>query len=158
MSQKFERVQAGEKVFDWLLLLFSIGLLFEAYRIDGIPSLNSPGTFPVGLGLVMLASSVVILISHRRKRRDPRIRNALHEAQVFLYEHFQPHIVVFTCLAVAYLAAIVWASFYVSTYLFLAVTFIYFRQGKVVSSLIISAVAIAVIYVLFTLVFRVYLP
>lgn len=158
MSQKFERVQAGEKVFDWLLLLFSIGVLFEAYRIDGIPGLNSPGSFPVGLALVMLASSVVILISHRRKRRDPRIRNAFHEAQVFLYEHFQPHIVVFTFLAVAYLAAIVWASFYVSTYIFLAVTFIYFRQGKVVSSLIISAVAIAVIYALFTLVFRVYLP
>ncbi|WP_280547724.1 MULTISPECIES: tripartite tricarboxylate transporter TctB family protein [unclassified Halomonas] len=158
MSQKFERVQAGEKVFDWLLLLFSIGVLFEAYRIDGIPGLNSPGTFPVGLALVMLASSVVILVSHRHKRRDPRIRNAFHEAQVFLNEHFQPHIVVFTFLAVAYLAAIVWASFYVSTYLFLAVTFIYFRQGKVVSSLIISAVAIAVIYALFTLVFRVYLP
>lgn len=158
MSQRFERVQAGEKAFDWLLLLFSIGVLFKAYRIDGIPSINSPGSFPIGLALVMLASSVVILFSHRRKRRDPKIRGALHECQVFLYEHFQPHIVVFTFLAVAYLAAIAWASFYISTYLFLAVTFIYFRHGRVVSSLIISAVAIAVIYALFTLVFRVYLP
>ena len=36
--------------------------------------------------------------------------------------------------------------------------FIYFRGGKVVSSLIISGVSIAIIYALFTLVFRVYLP
>jgi hypothetical protein len=158
MSQEFERVQAGEKVFDWLLLLFSIGVLVEGYRIDGIPSLNSPGSFPFGLALIMLASSVVIIFSHRYKRRDPKIRNAQHEFQVFLYEHFQPHIVVFTFLTVAYLAAIIWVSFYISTYVFLAVTFIYFRQGKVLSSLLIAAAAIAVIYGLFTMVFRVYLP
>ncbi|WP_163558433.1 tripartite tricarboxylate transporter TctB family protein [Halomonas sp. NO4] len=158
MSQKFERVQAGEKVFDWLLLLLSIAVLIEAYRIDGIPGLNSPGSFPMGLAVIMLASSLVILASHRHKRRDPRIRNARHEFQVFFHEHFQPHIVVFTLFAVAYLAAIVWVSFYISTFFFLAVMFIYFRQGRVVSSLIIAAVAIAVIYGLFTLVFRVYLP
>jgi putative tricarboxylic transport membrane protein len=158
MSKQFERVLAGEKAFDWLLLLFSIGLFIEAYRIDGGLRLNSAGSFPVGLALVMLASAMVILVSHRHKQRDPRIRNGLHEAQVFLREHFQPHIVVFTLVAVIYLAAIVWASFYVSTFVFLTVMFIYFRQGKVLSSLIISSVALAVIYVLFTMVFRVYLP
>ncbi|MBB3192238.1 tripartite tricarboxylate transporter TctB family protein [Halomonas cerina] len=158
MSQKFERVQAGEKAFDWLLMLFSIGVLVEAYRIDGIPSLNSPGSFPVGLALVMIASSAVILFSHRHKRRDPRIRDARHEFQVFWKEHFQPHIVVFTLVAVAYLVAIVWFSFYVSTFLFLALLFIYYRQGRVISSLVIAGGSLAVIYVLFTLVFRVYLP
>ncbi|SDK11076.1 tripartite tricarboxylate transporter TctB family protein [Billgrantia gudaonensis] len=158
MSQKFERVQAGEKVFDWLLLLLSVGVLIEAYRIDGIPGLNSPGSFPMGLALIMLASSLVILASHRYKQRDPKIRNARHELLVFFHQHFQLHIVVFTLFAVAYLAAIVWVSFYVSTFFFLAVMFIYFRQGRVVSSLIIAALAIATIYGLFTLVFRVYLP
>ena len=158
MSKKIERVQAGEKVFDWLLLLFSLGVLIEAYRIDGGLRLNSAGSFPVGLALVMLAASATILASHRYKRRDPRIRTALHEAQVFLHEHFRPHIVVFSVVAVIYLAAIVWASFYVSTFVFLAAMFIYLRQGKVVGSLVITCVAIAVIYALFTLVFRVYLP
>ncbi|GHE22185.1 tripartite tricarboxylate transporter TctB family protein [Halomonas urumqiensis] len=158
MSKKIERVQAGEKVFDWLLLLFSIGLLFEAYRIDGGLLANSAGSFPMGLALVMLAASAAILASHRYKRRDPRIRSAFHEFQVFLSEHFKIHIVVFTVVAVLYLAAINWASFYISTAVFLAAMFIYFRQGKVVSSLIITAAAIAVIYVLFTMVFRVYLP
>lgn len=158
MSKKIERVQAGEKAFDWLLMLFSIGVLIEAFRIDGELRLNAAGSFPVGLALVMLASSVAILFSHRHKRRDPRIRSARHEAEVFLHEHFQPHIVIFSVVAVLYLAAIVWASFYVSTFVFLAALFIYFRQGKFISSLIITSAAIAVIYGLFTMVFRVYLP
>lgn len=158
MSKKIERVQPGEKVFDWLLLLLSIGVLIEAFRIDGGLRLNSAGSFPMGLALVMIASSVVILFSHRYKRRDSRIRTALHECQVFLHEHFQPYIVVFIVAAIIYLAAIAWISFYVSTALFLAAMFIYLRRGKVVSSLIITAVASVVIYVLFTLVFRVYLP
>lgn len=158
MSKKIERVLAGEKTFDWLLLLFSIGVLFEAYRIDGGLRLNSAGSFPIGLALVMLISSLAILASHRYKQRDPRIRSALHECQVFLHEHFKPHIIVFTIISVIYLAAIIWLSFFISTFVFLAVMFIYFRQGKVISSLIITTVAIAVIYVLFTMVFRVYLP
>ncbi|MCE8026293.1 tripartite tricarboxylate transporter TctB family protein [Billgrantia aerodenitrificans] len=158
MSKKIERVQAGEKVFDWLLLLLSIGVLIEAYRIDGGLRLNSAGSFPVGLALVMLVSSLALIVSHRYKRRDESIKSALQECQVFLSDHFRSHIVVFSIAAIIYLAAIVWASFYISTFIFLAAMFIYFRQGRVVSSLIITTVAIAVIYVLFTVVFRVYLP
>ncbi|QTF93338.1 tripartite tricarboxylate transporter TctB family protein [Halomonas sp. BM-2019] len=158
MSKQFERVQAGEKVFDWLLLLFSIGVLFEAYRIDGALRLNSAGSFPIGLALIMLAASLTIVVSHRRKQRDPRIRSALHEFQVFFHEHFQPHIMIFTVVAIIYLAAIIWLSFFISTFVFLAVMIIYFRQGRIISSLIITSLAIVVIYVLFTIVFRVYLP
>lgn len=158
MSKKIARVQAGEKLFDWLLLLLSIGVLYEAYRIDGGLRLNSAGSFPVGLGLIMLASSVVILISHRYKRRAAEITTALQEAKTFLAEHFKPPIVAFTVCAIVYLIAINWISFYVSTFCFLAAMFTYYRQGKVVSSLVIATMTIAVIYVLFTMVFRVYLP
>ncbi|MDQ7734606.1 tripartite tricarboxylate transporter TctB family protein [Halomonas sp. SpR1] len=158
MTKKIERVRAGEKVFDWLLLLFSVGVLYEAYRIDNGVQLNSAGSFPVGLALIMLASSIAILFSHRRKQRDPQIRSAAQEFKVFLNEHFKPHIVVFSIVSILYLVAIVWTSFYISTFIFLAAMFIYYRQGKVISSLVIASLAIAVIYVLFTIVFRVYLP
>lgn len=158
MTKKTERVRAGEKLFDWLLLLFSIGVLYEAYQIDGGLRLNSAGSFPIGLALIMLVSSLAILFSHRRKQRDPQIVSAAQEVKVFLNEHFKPHIVVFSIVSMVYLAAIMWTSFYVSTFIFLAATFIYYRQGKIVSSLVIASLAIAVIYVLFTIVFRVYLP
>ncbi|MCH4811399.1 tripartite tricarboxylate transporter TctB family protein [Vreelandella neptunia] len=158
MTKKIERVQAGEKVFDWLLLLFSIVVLYEAYRIDDGIRLNSAGSFPIGLALIMLGSSLAILFSHRRKQRDPHILTATQEFKVFLHEHFKPHIVVFSIVSMLYLAAIMWTSFYVSTFIFLAAMFIYYRQGKIISSLMIATLAIAVIYVLFTIVFRVYLP
>ncbi|MCA0975817.1 tripartite tricarboxylate transporter TctB family protein [Halomonas denitrificans] len=153
-----EIVKPGEKCFDWLLLIFSLAFLYEAYQIDGIPSLNSPGSFPIGLGLIMLASSVVILISHRRKRRAPELTSSLQEFKAFLAEHFKPHIVVFSVISVVYLIAIDSIHFYISTFLFLSAMFIYYRGGKVVSSLVIAGVSIAIIYALFTLVFRVYLP
>lgn len=158
MTKKIERVQAGEKIFDWLLLLFSIGVLYEAYRIDGGLRLNSAGSFPIGLALIMLVSSLAILFSHRRKQRDPQILSAGQEFKVFLHEHFKPHIVVFSIISIIYLAAIIWTSFYISTFIFLATMFIYYRQGKIISSLMIASLAIAIIYVLFTIVFRVYLP
>ena len=158
MTKPIERIQAGEKVFDWLLLLFSIGVLYEAYRIDGGLRLNSAGSFPIGLAIIMLVSSLAILFSHRRKQRDPQILSAGQEFKVFLHEHFKPPIVVFTLVSMLYLAAIMWTSFYISTFIFLAAMFIYYRQGKIISSLMIASLAIAVIYVLFTIVFRVYLP
>lgn len=158
MSKKIVRAQAGEKLFDWLLLLFSMGVLYEAFRIDGGFRLNSAGSFPVGLGLIMLASSIVILISHRYKRRDPSITTAHQEAKTFFKEHFKPPIVAFTVCSVLYLIAINWISFYVSTFCFLAAMISYYRRGRFVSSLIITTGTIAVIYVLFTMVFRVYLP
>lgn len=159
MKDNIEHVKPGEKVFDWLLLLFSGGLLYEASRIDGlVPSINSPGSFPVALAVIMIASSLVILFSHRRKRRDPALSSAGEELKAFLAEHFKPDILVFSLIAIVYLVAISWLSFYVSTFIFLAAMFIYYRGGRVLGSLIISGVSIAVIYILFTLVFRVYLP
>lgn len=158
MSKKIEPVQAGEKVFDWLLLLLSAGVCYEAFRIDDGLRLNAAGSFPMALAIIMLASSVVILVSHRRKARDPKITSAAQELKVFLAEHFKPPIVAFSVAAIAYLIAINWISFYVSTFCFLLAMFTYYRKGRFVSSLLITAVTIAVIYVLFTMVFRVYLP
>ncbi|GGX99500.1 hypothetical protein GCM10007160_29010 [Litchfieldella qijiaojingensis] len=157
MSKKPERLQAGERAFDWLLLLFSGAVFYQAYQITGFSSINSAGAFPIGLSLIMIASSIAVLVNHRRKEK-PNTRGPLDELTSFLRQHFPINVLVFCALAVAYLAAIQPFSFFVSTFAFLALTFIYLRQGKIVSSLIISAVAIAVIYVLFTLVFRVYLP
>lgn len=158
MSTKIERVQAGEKVFDWLLLLLSIGVLYEAFRIDGGIRLNGAGSFPMALALIMLTSSLVILFSHRRKARDPQIESAGGELKTFFSEHFKPSIVAFSIASIIYLIAINWISFYVSTFCFLVAMFTYYRRGKFLSSLLIGGITIAVTYVLFTVVFRVYLP
>lgn len=157
MSKKPDKLQLGERAFDWLLLIFSLAVFYQAYQITGFSSINSAGAFPIGLSLVLIGSSIAVLAGHRRKER-PDTRGVLDEFTSFLRVHFPLPIVVFSVLAIAYLIAIEPASFYLSTFLFLALATIYLRQGKFLSSVIISAFAIGVIYVLFTVVFRVYLP
>lgn len=157
MSKKPEKLQPGERAFDWLLLIFSAAVFYQAYQISGFSSINSAGAFPIGLALIMIVSSIAVLAGHRRKAK-PDVRGPLDELMSFLRTHFPPNVLVFCVLAIAYLAAIQPFSFFISTFVFLAVAFIYLRQGKIVSSLVTSAFAIAVIYGLFTVVFRVYLP
>lgn len=152
-----KQLQAGERAFDWLLLIFSLAVFYQAYQITGFSSINSAGAFPIGLSLIMIASSITVLAGHRHKEK-PDTRGPLDELKRFVHVHFPREVLVFCVLAIVYLAAIRPAGFFASTFVFLAITFIYLRQGRVVSSLITSAVAIAVIYGLFTLVFRVYLP
>ncbi|MNY09747.1 Tripartite tricarboxylate transporter TctB family protein [compost metagenome] len=64
----------------------------------------------------------------------------------------------FTVLAVAYLASIQWASFYVSTFVFLLLSILYLRSGRPLAALLTSALLVGLIYLLFTLAFSVYLP
>lgn len=51
-----------------------------------------------------------------------------------------------------------WASFYVSTFVFLMLSIVYLRRGKVLSALLASGISVLAIYLLFTLAFSVYLP
>ena len=57
-----------------------------------------------------------------------------------------------------YLAAIQWVSFYVSTFLFLVLSIVYLRKGRVLNAILIAAVLLVLIYLLFSLAFSVYLP
>mgnify|MGYP006150041735 CR=1 FL=1 len=51
---KTEKMLVGERSFCVLLLVFSLAILYLAYQIAGFSSANSPGAFPLGVGLVML--------------------------------------------------------------------------------------------------------
>ena len=65
---------------------------------------------------------------------------------------------IFGLLAVIYLAAIQWASFYVSTFLFLVLAIVYLRGGRVLNAVCVAVALLIVIYLLFSLAFSVYLP
>lgn len=58
----------------------------------------------------------------------------------------------------AYLANIQWASFYVSTFVFLLLSVLYLRGGRPLIALLTSALSVGLIYLLFSLAFSVYLP
>lgn len=154
---KTEKMLVGERSFCALLLVFSLAILYLAYDISGFSSVNSPGAFPLGVGLVMLLSVVKIAFELAAKGK-PDSHGWLDAFNRFRREHFPKRTLIFLGLAVAYLAAIQWISFYVSTFIFLVLSIVYLRGGRVLNAMCVAALLLIVIYLLFTLAFSVYLP
>lgn len=156
MSQQ-PRLQNGERAFNWLLLIFSLGIFYEAYRISGFSSISSPGAFPIGLSLILIATMITIIAGQFRKQK-PLSDGPLDEARQFLQEHLPCNSIIFIALTITYLLLLKPLGFIISTLLFLFVSMVYFRRGQLVMSALISAGSMLVIYSLFKLLFQVYLP
>ncbi|WP_136068537.1 tripartite tricarboxylate transporter TctB family protein [Modicisalibacter radicis] len=154
---KDTQLKAGERAFNGLLLLFSLGILYEAYQIAGLASINSPGAFPIMLGLIMTGSMLAILWGQRHHPK-PDTRGALDEARQFTRQHFPLPIVVFSAMAIGYLVLLQLVGFLIATVLFLFVSQVYLRRGRWLASALITLGATAIIYALFKLLFQVYLP
>ena len=75
-------LKAGERAFNVLLLLLSLGVLYEAYRITGFDLPNSAGAFPLLLGVIMVASMIAIIWGQRR-HTGPETQGVLDEARHF---------------------------------------------------------------------------
>ncbi len=154
--KKTDTLLVGERTFCVLLLAFTLGVGVLAYQISGFSSANSPGAFPLGASAVMILAALSILLDLRgRPRADTR--GWLDAARQFTRAHFPPRTLIFTALAVIYLATIHF-SFYASTFGFLVLSMLYLRRGRLVSALAIAALLILMIYLMFTLAFSVYLP
>lgn len=154
---KTDKMLVGERTFCVLLLLASLVVFYLAYQISGFSSINSPGAFPLGVALVMILSAGKIAVELIGKAK-PDCSGWLDAFQQFRNTHFPRRTLVFGLLAVAYLAAIQWISFYVSTFLFLVLSIVYLRGGRVLNAILIAAVLLVLIYLLFSLAFSVYLP
>ncbi|CAM3951406.1 tripartite tricarboxylate transporter TctB family protein [Ectopseudomonas alcaliphila] len=154
---KTDKMLVGERTFCVLLVLASLVVFYLAYQISGFSSINSPGAFPLGVALVMILSAGKIAVELIGKAK-PDCSGWLDAFQQFRNTHFPRRTLVFGLLAVAYLAAIQWVSFYVSTFLFLVLSIVYLRGGRVLNAILIAAVLLVLIYLLFSLAFSVYLP
>lgn len=146
----------GELVFGAVLLMLSLVIGYLAYGISGFSSINSAGAFPLGISLIMVASALWCLVEALAKK--PAAVHGLAALRQFCGEHFPVRVLVFLAMAVAYLVAMDWVSFYVSTFIFTSACILYLRRGGVLLALGVSALALAIIYLMFTLVFSVYLP
>lgn len=154
---KSKKMLVGERTFSVLLLVGSLLVMHQAYQITGFSSVNSAGAFPLGVSLILLLSALAILLDLRNKSR-PDTQGWFDSFKQFSRQHFPKRTLIFGGLAIAYLAAIQFISFYLSTFLFLVLSMIYLRNGRVVAALSIAAGLILLIYLLFTLAFSVYLP
>lgn len=154
-----------------LLSLFSGGVLYAAYQISGpgFEGISSAGAFPLGLGAIMLVSSITLLYQHCRTQLTQRKLNATTTADdpatsqialfiSFIRMYFPLPLLVLIALVLGYVLTLSALGFVWSTSLFLWISLIYLRQGCPMSSLLIAVIATGLIYGVFKWGFQVYLP
>ncbi|MFI8481031.1 tripartite tricarboxylate transporter TctB family protein [Pseudomonas sp. NPDC078700] len=150
-------LQPLERTFYWLLLIFSVAVIYQAFSIAGFEIANSSGSLPMGAGLALGISSLVILIGSYR-RQPPELSGLLDQIRAFRRVNLPADVLVFSTLCIVYVVAMYYLGFYPCTLVFLACSMIYLMRGRVFYALLIAGGSLLFIYALFSLVFHVYLP
>jgi putative tricarboxylic transport membrane protein len=155
--KEIRRLRVGENFFSWLMLSFSLFVLFLAYRISGFSSISSPGTFPMGAASVMVLSMVLVLLENR-KMKKPDVAGPVEELRRAAKDVLSKVFLVYTAVIIVYMILIEPLHFLPCSFVFLFVSIFYLKGSTFFKSLIISAVSLGGIYFIFQYVFRVVLP
>lgn len=151
------KLQAGENLFTWMLLLLSLFGLVCAYLISGFKSVSSPGTFPMIATAVMVVSIVMVMLDNR-KAQKPAAESLKAELRRAATEIFPPVFLVYTGIVIAYMLIMQPLHFLPSSFAFLLVSMIYLKGSPPLKAVLISACTLGGIYLIFHFLFRVVLP
>jgi putative tricarboxylic transport membrane protein len=142
----------GELVFNMLLVLVSLFLVYESYQISGFGELSSPGIFPLLASFTMLVAAMFSLFS------CIQLPAPSHPMTMFM-THILPRPVIIMLFCVMLFALILeGAGFLVSSFLFLFTCLNLFYQRGWKISAVIALAALSVVYAVFRGVFLVVLP
>lgn len=155
--EKDRKLRAGENFFAWILLLFSLFILVQAYFISGFSSISSAGTFPMAASAVMVVSCCLILFKNRRLEK-PDTKHLRDELIQAVKEVLPTIFLVYTIIVIVYAALLKPLHFLPSSFLFLIISIIYLKGTTVPRAIIISTSILVFIYILFQYIFRVVLP
>jgi hypothetical protein len=140
----------GELVFNTALVLGSLYLLWSAYGISGFEALSAPGAVPMVTTGTMLVCGVLILMETLRK---DRITGEKLERDIL------PLPVIVTIAAIAaYALALKPLGFLPTSFVFLTVMIRYLARCSLLRAVILSLVIVALIYLVFRIVFTVLMP
>jgi len=151
------KLRAGENIFGWLMMAFSLFVLIQAYLISGFSSISSPGTFPMGAAAIMVLSMALVLMNNV-KHEKPDADDLKDELQRAAKEVLPSVFLVYTGIIIGYMILIQPLHFLPSSFAFLLVSMIYLKGSTVLKSLIISTLLLACIFIVFQYFFRVVLP
>lgn len=154
---KDRKLQAGETVFTWILLLFSIAVLVMAYRISGFSSVSSPGTFPMIGALVMLVCMIALIFENRQAEK-PDVEGLVNELREAARDIFRPVFLIYSAIIVLYMVILQPLHFLPSSFLFLLGSILFLKGSTPLKSIVISVGLLAGIYAIFHYLFRVVLP
>lgn len=150
---KSKKLRPGEKVFSFILIIFSAILFFESYKISGFSGLTTSGAMPMFASTLMFISSIFIFLETLKKDSKNKF-NLLKVTQYLLPKQ----LIFFVSLVLIYVLAIPYFGFTLSSGTFLIISILNLWNKGIVWSLGVSVFSIAVIYFLFRIVFQVILP
>ena len=150
---KSKKLRPGEKVFSFILIIFSVILFFESYKISGFSGLTTSGAMPMFASTLMLIASIFIFLETLKKDSNNKF-NLLKITQYLLPKQ----LIFFVSLVLIYVLAIPYFGFTLSSGTFLIISILNLWNKGILWSLGVSVFSIAVIYFLFRIVFQVILP
>lgn len=140
----------GELVFNAAMVLGSLYLLWSAYGISGFEALSAPGAVPIVTTATMLVCGALIL---RETLAKPAVTGEKLERDIL------PLSVVVTIAAIAVFALVLKPlGFLPTSLLFLTVMIRYLAGGSLVRAMLLAVLIVAVIYLVFRIVFTVLMP
>ena len=155
--KKKRTIRDGENLFTWLILVFSLFVLFSAYKISGFSSISSPGTFPMASSAIMVLTSIILLIGNRDAAK-PESPDFITEIRRAAKDVFNPAFLIYTALIIAYMVALEPFHFLSSSLVFLLISIIFLKGARPLKAVFISVGTLGGIYVVFHCLFRVVLP
>lgn len=142
----------GELIFNGLMFLLSAILLWYAYKISGFSSFSAPGTFPMSAAFIMLFFSGVTFLKSLKK-------NKISGEFVLFFKNILPVRIAFMMMLILVFSLVLESvGFLISSFVLLSVAFYFYHKRNVVSSFMISIMALIIVYAIFRLVFLVILP
>lgn len=140
----------GELVFNIALFLFSLFLLYTAYTISGFEALSAPGAIPMATTAIMVLTAGLSLMQTLRK---PAQTSEKLERDII------PLPVIVTIGAVVVYALLLQPLGFLPTSALFLFGLTWFLSGRgPLFSLLVSLVTVALIYLIFRLIFNVLMP
>ncbi|MFN7050673.1 MAG: tripartite tricarboxylate transporter TctB family protein [Gemmobacter sp.] len=148
--QPNEPRRPGELAFNIALFLASLFLLYSAYSISGFEALSAPGAVPMATTAVMVITAGLTL---RQTLRKPALT-----AEKLSRDIIPMPVIVTIAAVVLYALLLAPLGFLPTSVLFLFGLIWYLSARGPVFSIVVSLVTVAVIYLIFRLIFTVLMP
>ena len=147
----------GEATFALLMLLIGLTTLWLSYRISGFSSWSSAGSVPIGTGVALTASALLIVRGTLKKRP------AHSEPGEALWHHFYAKVfparhVVFTAVIVGYMLSLEVIGFLAASFLYLTLSSAALGERRWLRLIVLNVLILAAVYLVFQTVFSVVLP
>ncbi|WP_102224597.1 tripartite tricarboxylate transporter TctB family protein [Acidimangrovimonas sediminis] len=145
-----DQKRPGETAFAVIMLLASLGLLWNAYGIAGFTSLSSPGAIPMATTFVMVVAAAIVLVH--------TIRLPKATGETFVKDILPGTVLLFVVFLVCYGVLLEPLGFILTSALFLvaAIKVLWRRSWAV--TLGVAAFSLLLIWLVFRIVFTVLMP